>query len=406
MKKLLILLDGHYQWAFYRRMIKSLLELEYKIVFLARKPSVYFELKKLGLNGYLINLSCAKKVNIDIDPHTFMEVKQEKNSPQKAMALFNRTYSQLELLHEQYSFDTVFIWYGLTIMDRAATIFARKQNLQTVYMEIANFPQKTFADPQGILAESLLYKNPAILNQYPVDMDIYRKWREQYILKSLVLHQVPQASYKVPVSRAGKLCDSLWRVLEVTDFKRIQYKLNQSQRAGKAKSKVSADNITIDDLPGEDYIFYPMQVASDSQLLLFSKIDNLEAIKIAAQAASQKGYKLFVKAHPAERNEQVIEAVLRHKDQLGFYFVNINTFQLIKHSREVFSINSTAGLQARILDKPVTFLGQTFYKHLDSEAKLAKYIMGYLIDIDFFGQEKIDIKQTKRILERLSGMEK
>jgi capsule polysaccharide modification protein KpsS len=407
LKPILILVDGQYQWAFYRRMIASLALLGYEPVFLTRKPSVYFELKKSGLTGYLNSLAPVKSGHNAIEPESFMEVRQGKNSSEKAMFIFNRTYAQLERLHAQHRFTIILIWYGLTIMDRAATFFAKNNQLQTVYLEIANFPNKIFVDPQGILAESLLYMHPEILDDYPVNLDTYRQWRKQYISENLVAHQVPQATYKVPVSRMGKLSDSLWRVLEVTDLKRIHYKLNQSQTkrssSRESKLRIISDQLTIDDLPHENYLFFPMQVASDSQLLLFSKVDNLEAIKIAAETASQKGYKLFVKSHPAERNQKVIAEVLRYKRQLGFYFVNLNTFQLLKYSQEVYSINSTAGLQARILGKPVTFLGQTLNQHLDTEARLAKYILGYLVEIDFFGREEIGVEQTKRILARRSG---
>ena len=134
-----------------------------------------------------------------------------------------------------------------------------------------------------------------------------------------------------------------------------------------------------------------MQVSNDSQLLFNSKINNVQAIEYASGVAKNKGMDLLVKPHPAEVNPLEYEKVIALKMKLKFYLVNQPT---------VITINSTVGLEALLIGKPVEFLGKTFYESLDKE-RMQNYIMSYLINIDFFGTEYIDKSRIQVVLDRL-----
>jgi capsular polysaccharide export protein len=148
-----------------------------------------------------------------------------------------------------------------------------------------------------------------------------------------------------------------------------------------------------------EYIFFPMQVSDDANLLLNSTMGNMEALEYAASEAEKSGLALFVKPHPAERDPGHIKEILHSKERLGFQFVSGNTINIMQHAERVITINSTAGLQAKLLERDVTVLGKAFWSGYSRE-DIAAYIMNYLIDLDFWSPEEITVNYLERILAR------
>ncbi len=64
------------------------------------------------------------------------------------------------------------------------------------------------------------------------------------------------------------------------------------------------NNMNIDydnyDILNNNYLFFPTQVSSDTQIQLNSKIDNFVAIRKAKEMAESDGIDLLVRIHPAE----------------------------------------------------------------------------------------------------------
>jgi len=78
----------------------------------------------------------------------------------------------------------------------------------------------------------------------------------------------------------------------------------------------------------------------------------------------------------------------------------LNTFSLIDKSHLVITINSTVGLEALILEKNFEVLGRAFYKNF-TQKHIEMYILNYLIDIDYFSNEDIELESIHTILERI-----
>ena len=85
---------------------------------------------------------------------------------------------------------------------------------------------------------------------------------------------------------------------------------------------------------------------------------------------------------------------------LNFYLVNQPTVSILKYCERVITINSTVGLEAMLMGKPVEFLGKSFYESLDKE-RMQNYIMSYLINIDFFGTANIKKSDIQIVLDRI-----
>ncbi len=121
------------------------------------------------------------------------------------------------------------------------------------------------------------------------------------------------------------------------------------------------------DLP-DQYIFLPLQVHDDSQILIHSPRfkDMISLVEFCADAVSQlnrkqkTNYKLVVKEHPSDYR-RIDYSQLRTKYQ-DVLFANFNnTAELIKNSIAVITVNSTVGIESLLYYKPVVTLGNAFY---------------------------------------------
>ena len=272
--------------------------------------------------------------------------------------------------------------------------FAQKHNIKKLFIGYGNLPAKTFFDPKGTDKESSIFLDPQILDRYEVEGDDYENWKKLYIDKKL---------QNLPIGQARKVTTKLklQRFLQVLScyFERaFGFISDYSYRFGK-NNFTSVDVEYSDNIPS-DYIFFPMQVSTDAQIILnYEKQSVIVGLIEAIQLAKKAGKKLVVKPHPAEINHVAIEAMNDLRNKHSFILTNQNTFKLIQNSAEVITINSTVGLEARIAEKKVTFLGDSIYKKM-TDQQMKNYIMKYLIEIEYFSQEKIDEGTLNKVLKR------
>jgi capsular polysaccharide export protein len=128
-------------------------------------------------------------------------------------------------------------------------------------------------------------------------------------------------------------------------------------------------------------------------------MDNCKAIIYASKVAKKNNLALVVKPHPAETDPSEVQRVAELKKQINFYLINGPTINIIKYCDKVITINSTVGLEAMIVGKPVEFIGNTIYKKITTDL-LPNYIMSYLIDVDYYGFKSISTAQLKSILDK------
>jgi capsular polysaccharide export protein len=269
-------------------------------------------------------------------------------------------------------------------------------------MELGNIKGKLFADPEGTNAYSKLYRAPSILDHFEADAADYEAWQKPYLASKEAAHVVPQAK---TVNRSVTLGAKLRRqvvfaantMAGVATTPKLR-NINRLQRNLQTQRRIGFNRVTLN---GHPYVFFPMQVRIDAQALLHSDMDMLEAVSRVDSIARTHSWDLLVKPHPAESDPTVNLSMCRLRDQLGFKLVDLNTFHLLKHALEVYTVNSTVGLEALILGKPVTFLGRSmFASFVGKERYLRNYIMRYLIDVDFFSSEPVSHRAAEEILAR------
>lgn len=400
MKKIIIIPTYLKQVKFYLRMRESLNYLGYDIEFYVYKLSLYLLLKKEKENVIFVKKENIIK-NLDMDEaiiNKSVEYKVGQMKYDECKLLYLAFLSCLEKNIVKKENTIFFIWNGSSIDALAATSFVKKYKISALYFEVANIPKKIFIDKKGTNAQSELYNNIRILDKHHFDESIYQNWKITYLNNKLEKHVVPQKRSILDSFQMRYLIDIVGHIF-IT-------KLAFDKNFILTKIKELINNILYPlkydtyDYKNKKYIFFPLQVSYDSQIVLNSSISLFEAFEKVLKYANKNNYDLVIKPHPQECNYTALEKFLQHKNK--FILLKDNTFSLMKYAEEVWTINSTVGLEALIMGKKVNVLGKALYKNFNEEY-LKKYISSYLLDIDFFGQEKINLNDVKNILNRIEG---
>lgn len=348
---------------------------------------LYLKLKRklvwyIGKSEYKENFT-----NINNDIYDTIEVKLKNISLDNAIGLYYSIYNKLKKLHEKYKFMYIFLWNGCKIGDLACADFAKKYNIKLFYFEVANIPGKLFVDTQGTNKNSSIFTNPEQLDFYDEEnIHKYLKWKEEYLKTKFGNYVLPQSKY------ANKLKRLISPILNISVIKLglgihndIYYK--NLKRIFSANIEVKrCSNI---DCEREKYVFVPLQVSDDTQVMINSDVGLKELIDYSYKYAKENSMKLVIKPHPAEQDNSILNYIYSINDIDNIVITNDNTMKLIKYSNYVITINSTVGLEALILNKPVKFLGYSFYSKFDQN-RLTNYVMSYLKNIDYFENKSIN----------------
>ena len=214
--------------------------------------------------------------------------------------------------------DLLVVWGGFQLPVAAALAAARGAGIRTLFCENGYLPKTIVMDPMGINAGNSLMGKPAEFYRAVVMDDARRK--------------------------------NLFDMPLVT----------RPLKSGSA----ATENIT---LP-ERFVFLPLQVHDDSQILLYSPhfpdmpsvvrfcVDGIAAYNRRHQAQ----LKLVVKEHPSDHGRIDYSDTFRAFPDVVFTKL-MNTQLLIEKSAAVITVNSTVGIEAMLYRKPVITLGNAFY---------------------------------------------
>jgi len=299
---------------------------------------------------------------------------------------------------EKYKPDALWLWNGTNQTCQTLVDVCSSRKIQTLFFEIGNFPGKLFVDTQGVNYRSWYASHRNQLRDFAVDLQGFREWKSRYLASKFETHTVPQAK-RVSMFNYHYLEDlfgfwfcgaitveSLAPVWKTIDFlKRLLFQLPMDEFLPEKKP---------------DFIFFPLQVSTDSQVLWNCDLSQRDALRKVAGDADREGLILVVKPHPAEPHWSALGEIIDLKNELGFKLVGGNTFSYLRHCSRVVTLNSTVGLEAMLLDKPVQILGRAYYDGFD-ELDMAIYLQNYLLNIDCFSDENITTIQLNEILERV-----
>lgn len=394
-KYILVFIGSRSQYSFFYRLSRALIPVGYETIFLTVKPSLFAIAKRDGCKCYLVSNSRSSIVRTELTQTT--EVISKKTTMKVAAAFFNAILEKANQLISPYPFSVAFIWNGHSIPSKALATFAQTYALQSLFFELSNIPGKIFVDKAGVNARSSLFDHPEQLDSYEIEGDEYERWRKAYValMKGQVISQT--ARKKASVNNFLFPLDSLGTWFDLPAVGEMNLVTKIRQKLLKQKKRIEYDTV---DLTRVSYLFFPMQVSDDSQLMFNSDVGLDDALENASRRATELQIDLIIKPHPLEESEKIIRQLNEVKKRKRTYIVNAPTLQLVEHCREVMTINSTVGLEAMILGRPVTFLGRTFYRSFD-EARMKKYILRHLINIDYFGSEEVSVDTMKEVMSRI-----
>lgn len=386
---------------FFLRFISSGNKNGYAFSFLTYTYSVYrFLHRRIESENkvYFINRhyyhSCTEK-NFKLDEIHTLECITKYVSKDDAYRAYYAAISILEKLGKE-NISYIWCWNGCKIVDAALSDFAKKYSIKTLFFEIANIDGKIFVDPMGTNARSFLYLHPKILSSFHFNQDEYIKWRENYIKSKFSQVNIKQAK---PLNIRKGVVNYLW-----DDYGFVLKNGVVARQFPRVTLKKKLNHIkyqfTRMDFSTLKYVFFPLQVSSDTQILINGNVTLFEAIHQALEYAKKKDCYLVIKPHPAERDPLYLNKMHEILDSYSkIIFSNENTFLLLKNAEKVFTINSTVGLEALILDRPVYIFGRALYEQFSKE-NISQYIMGYLIDVDYWGDCDISNDDFLKILAR------
>lgn len=384
------------RYRFFCRFIPQVKSRSGRMVVLSNRLSVVRTAQREGVETRLI---CGDKSFISTlhESLELYEVSKGLLNQSEARGLVSQVEGFCTSFFNGISADYFFSWNGSSLVARVMAAHVKRLNIKSIFFEIGNFPQKLFVDPEGVNIRSWFAKNYKSIDRSQLDMAEFSRWRESYLREKRRSHLVHQAktsmllNWYFPLDCLGFYCFSA-PYSERPDVFRRTWNFMRSKTV-----KYNFDSFN----PHSDtpYMFFPMQVGTDTQLLWNSHLDNFMAVKKAVQIAAQKGYQLVVKPHPAENDRLAVAKLASLRRELGFSFVDGNTFEILEYCQSVVTINSTVGMEAMLCDKPVCTLGMAMYSEFTFE-DIALYLQFYLLDIDRFSNEPLTTDQVDKILER------
>jgi capsular polysaccharide export protein len=288
---------------------------------------------------------------------------------------------------------------GRHIHHIAAASFGLSRQIKRIYINYSNFPGYTFFDPEGTDCMAAIYRDPSILDRLaptPVDVDAVFFHFAELKRRQKEIPQKAASPLKLRLKRFAFIIDTmLQKLTRLYGDRRIPMRKPASYRA-------ASNPLVYEPIPpkGQPFLFFPLQVSTDQQVLInFEGGSIYTAIDAAIAHARAKGIALYVREHPAEANKQKIREFLQQKVQQGdLHVTDASVPGLIDSCTGVITINSTVGLEARINRRPVKFLGKSFYAKASDE-QLAIYLSHYLSKVDYHNP-KITSETAKQILKK------
>lgn len=269
----------------------------------------------------------------------------------------------LDRVWAQLDCEAVLMFNGVQYYERITADKFREEGKKTVYLENGLFPQTAQLDLGGTNAFSEIteFADEALaagVSTEQLDQFIHYL-RDSYCELKNEPPSDLLATYQLSNSR---------KILAVCRFFMTDCLFVFHELAAKApfflkrllgRASHGAESSAV--LP-DSYLFFPLQVSADSQLLVHADCGSLEETIRMVYAELKKvdpHCHLVIKEHPLERNVSYERLKSELKDICWVTDIPLRT--IISNAKCVVTFNSSVGLQSLIFEKPVICLGRSLY---------------------------------------------
>jgi len=258
--------------------------------------------------------------------------------------------------------DFVVIWNGMWHYEKISKKIALEKNITIIYIENGYFPKTAHIDPVGINAEAeIVYRNneglltncddAELLNFIEEMRDSFSELK-RYSQESDLTNSLSFSRFIFFILELV-ICDMPFIGLEFVSKLLILIKSKKNKYLLQSKGS----------LP-KNYVFLPLQVTTDSQLILNSPwIKTPHHFISVVEEAFKKidpDITLVIKEHPME-DPNISFNDLSKKFPEIYWASSYPLEELIKNAKLIVNINSSVGFQSLLFGKSVVCLGNALY---------------------------------------------
>lgn len=353
-----------------------------RFIMLTSLPSIYFLAKRSGIKCFLVSRKITFSLELkDSDLEYVREYRSKVVKKRSVLSLIRRWYSKIEEINQDFPIKDIYVWNGQDVVGASIYKFKeRNPEVETFFCEISNLPGKLYVDKEGTgIKSSFFTKNP-LGHLEEVSDEAFRAWVEHY--KEDKFHKNKN---KIQQAENQKTFEfrHIYNTLYVLylgylfSFSYLLRKLKFKLLKGDIQQVLAGEQA----IPGE-FVLAPLQVSSDTNLIINSNANNYDLID---HCLLNYQLPVVVKLHPAEDDFSSLKKLInRFNQNERVFFSNKNIFDLLIRAEHIVTINSTVGLEAKIFGKDLSVLGFAPFCRLTNYSDLKKYIMGFLLDIDYF----------------------
>lgn len=230
---------------------------------------------------------------------------------------FQRQYAGSRAFFERNPDAVAVAWNGLNSARRVFMDAAKDAGNKTLFFELAPFPDRITIDPNGVNFN----------NSLPRVSAPYVAWAKE-----------------------NHIAPSQWHSLRDT--------ITQRQPATPPEALASERSLD------ENFVFVPLQYPGDSQLRIFGgdfrTVDKFVQTILDAASKFPSDWHIRLKEHPSA--VPFVRAAIEKAGCANVVLDNTtNTFEQVKKSKLVMTINSSVGMEAMFFEKPVVAAGNCFW---------------------------------------------
>lgn len=261
----------------------------------------------------------------------------------------NRLLPGMQGFFRDFEPDVIFVWNGSGLVASLAEHLARQRGIGVLYGENGYLPYTMQLDREGVNFDS------SITRRLPYDLERVALSEADGAATQAFLTRFRLGDFPPYAPRKRVPKPSSWSRIEdaVINWKPLH--LPRRLNRGIPQSAT---------LP-ERYVFLPLQVAHDSQLLFHSPLVGQDLPRLLRETSKSlrqiaKHHRLVVKLHPEDLGKTDYEAISRQIPDILFV-QGMDVRKLIAGADAVVTINSTVGFEAILMEKPVVAVGRNFY---------------------------------------------
>ncbi|MGM0613866.1 MAG: hypothetical protein ACQESM_10185 [Bacteroidota bacterium] len=319
----------------------------HKVVYLNPDYFIRKHLKKHGIQY----INCGKAANpesVYSEKHKLIRYymrNYQLDASDKLIHDKNQDHTACKQKMKTAGYDLVLILNGLFNVE---TDVCRELGINTFFFEHGYFPDSIQMDPKGVNADA---------SYAELDYDKFLAF--SYLQTAFD----PDPEFEVRKIQHNENIRALYRLVDPRYNRFLVNFINKKRNQNKAKKRFQNDGEMPLDLDAiGKYVFFPLQVNSDTQVILNSPYESMyAAVEFILPRLKDAGYKVIIKEHPME-----VEPVdySRFVDNENVFLTKKTDLdKLIENSQFVVNINSSVGLQSVARYKKVLLLGKAFYKN-------------------------------------------